>query len=113
MPSLHVLFSCKHVKALNRPYGPCRRKAECVTVPTSEPEDTDQARAAAEQKSTGSFRPVVLILVGVPGAGKSTFSAAVQAASPGMWQRVNQVKAAQSLYLPAEARSHRETTQAS
>ncbi|CAL5220154.1 g2117 [Coccomyxa viridis] len=36
------------------------------------------------------MRPVVVILVGVPGAGKSTFSTALQAASPGRWERVNQ-----------------------
>ena len=38
-----------------------------------------------------AFRPAVLILVGTPGAGKSTFAAALQAACPGRWQRINQV----------------------
>ena len=52
--------------------------------------------AAQHHSSPGSdgvnaFRPAVLILVGAPGAGKSSFSAALQAACPGWWQRVNQV----------------------
>ncbi len=50
----------------------------------------DMPAASADDSSAG-MRPAVLILVGVPGAGKSTFSAALQAASPGRWERVNQV----------------------
>lgn len=47
---------------------------------------------ASAHDSLAAMRPVVLILVGVPGAGKSTFSAAMQAAAPGRWERVNQVR---------------------
>ena len=55
------------------------------------------AESAAQYHSSpgadggNAFRPAVLILVGAPGAGKSTFAAALQAACPGRWQRVNQV----------------------
>lgn len=36
-------------------------------------------------------QPVVLILVGPPGSGKSTFAEELKSRTPGRWQRINQV----------------------
>ena len=40
----------------------------------------------------GASSPVVLLLVGPPGSGKSTFSAALIAQAQALWTRVNQVR---------------------
>ena len=48
------------------------------------------AGAAASGPST-SFTPVVLLLVGPPGSGKSTFAGDLMCRVPGHWERINQV----------------------
>ena len=69
----------------------CSDRAERSIVPASAPDGMGHTSDASAHDRLAALRPVVLILVGVPGAGKSTFSAALQAAAPGRWDRVNQV----------------------
>ena len=70
---------------------PCSDQAEPLVPPSLESKSIGHMPDARAHTSSVEMRPVVVILVGVPGAGKSTFSAALQAASPGRWERVNQV----------------------
>lgn len=50
------------------------------------------APAAVGVQSGGSPPPVVLMLVGMPGSGKSWFANALRAGSAVSWERVNQVR---------------------
>ena len=75
----------------------CSDQAKPLISSTLEPESMVHVPDAFAHDNSAGMRPVVLVLVGVPGAGKSTFSAALQAASPGRWERVNQVKLLQLL----------------
>jgi hypothetical protein len=53
-----------------------------------------RASGAGQDSGTGqAVPPVVLVLVGVPGSGKSTFCADLDRLSPGRWLRINQVAA--------------------
>lgn len=46
---------------------------------------------AAASPSSG-FKPAVVLLVGPPGAGKSTFAEDLMRRVPGHWERINQVR---------------------
>ena len=77
----------------------CRQQVEHGATPASQQASKGHTSTAAAQASHSRIRPVILILVGVPGAGKSTFSAALQEACPDSWQRVNQARRCLALTL--------------
>ena len=50
-------------------------------------------QAGAASQTDHQFKPAVVLLVGPPGAGKSTFAEELRRRVPGCWQRINQVPA--------------------
>ena len=73
---------------------PGDQSPSAVGLAEAAPRTPSQAapQAAATAATLCGKPPVMLILCGAPGAGKSTFSARLCAASP-IWERVNQVDA--------------------
>ncbi len=65
---------------------------QAVTAQAANGADSTVAMAAVGRAGAASS-PVVLLLVGPPGSGKSTFSAALIAKAQSLWTRVNQVPA--------------------
>jgi replication-associated recombination protein RarA len=58
--------------------------------PGDKPQDPAVGEAT-EARVSRAPEPVVLILVGPPGSGKSTFAEELKQRQPGLWQRINQV----------------------
>ena len=64
---------------------------QAEAAPTASGADGSAAAMSLNSQFGRAVPPVVLLLVGAPGSGKSTFSAALIAQAQALWTRVNQV----------------------
>ena len=99
--SVHILTAYKFRGTLFRgwPYRPRHADAGEGTPATTAGQQAVTAQRAGgsagmslASRVGGASSPVVLLLVGPPGSGKSTFSAALIAQAQALWTRVNQVR---------------------
>ena len=62
-----------------------------MSLPSALPPSMHQPIGGTTINPQGGFRPAVVLLVGPPGSGKSTFSEDLMRRVPGCWERINQV----------------------
>ena len=67
--------------------------AQLQARPAAEPAVAMQQVAHDAGRQEARFEPAVLMLVGPPGAGKSTFCEELRRRTPSRWQRINQERA--------------------